>query len=144
MFISLKDSHTHESDVWFDQAQTYGCFYGIWRKIRKGRNLNTFKSRLELFVPSAPVMKKSKNRCKSYKVATLSRASCLICEQSPTLDENNSCFFYMIHFCECVLEIYVFDREGHVVECVFNLCHMITSFCPFRTLQILITCNDSF
>ena len=111
VFISLKDSHTHESDVWFDQAQTYGCFYGIWRKIRKGRNLNTFKRRLESFVSSAPVMKKSKNRCKSYKVATLSRTSCLICEQSPTLDENNSYFFYMIHFCECVFEIRVFDRE---------------------------------
>ena len=38
------------------------CFYGIWGKIRKCRNLNTFKRRLELFVPSAPVMKKIKKQ----------------------------------------------------------------------------------
>ena len=49
--------------------QTYRCFYGVWRKIRKCRNLFTFKRWLELFVPSALLMKKSKNRCKSYKVA---------------------------------------------------------------------------
>ena len=47
--------------------QTYGCFYRIWLKIQKCRKLNTFKRRLELFVPSAPVMKKSKTDARHTK-----------------------------------------------------------------------------
>ena len=92
--------------------QTYGCFYGIWIMIRKCRNLNTFKRRLELFVPSAPVIKKSKNRCKSYKVATLSRTSGLICEQSPTLDENNEKF--------CCIDLLLFWYDSFLWVCIWN------------------------
>ena len=89
-----------------------------WQNLQNNSKIQKFNCNQEttgIVCSSAPVMIKWKT-CKSFKVATILRTSCLICEQSPTLDENNELFccldlllsfFDMIHFCECVFEIRV-------------------------------------
>ena len=81
------------------QASFTGSQPNVWlllRNLEKDSKMQKFKYLQETtgIVCSKRLRyeKTKKNRCKSYKVATLSRTSCLICEQSPTLDENNELF----------------------------------------------------